>query len=80
MANDSDTLDVKPPKQPYRRKRSQRKSRAPFVPLEIRVGNRQAKGSYVYIQVTNGSVEEADRFERMIDEAVRSNPRDPIIM
>lgn len=63
-----------------RRKRSHR--RKPFssddAPLEIRVGNRRVSGHFVQIQATSGA--DAGRFDRMVDDTIRSNPRDPITM
>ncbi|KAL1304641.1 hypothetical protein AAFC00_003605 [Neodothiora populina] len=65
---------------PARRRRSRhRKSAAPrHVPLEIRVSNRQAKGSYMYIRVTSEA--DGERFLRMVDDSIRTNPRDPVVI
>lgn len=63
-----------------RRKRSRRRKlfTSDDVPLEIRVGNRRVSGYYAQIQATSGA--DAGRFDRMVDDTIRSNPRDPITM
>lgn len=48
------------------------------APLEIRIGNRRATGFYLQIQASSSA--DAGRFLRMVDDTIRVNPEDPIIM
>lgn len=78
--NPTTTMTDAPRSHHSRGKRSRR--RKPFTsddaPLEIRVGNRRVSGHFVQIQATSGA--DAGRFDRMVDDTIRSNPRDPITM
>lgn len=46
--------------------------------IAIRVGNRRGTGYYNEIRVT--SPRDAALFQRMVDTAVRTNPKDPLLM